>query len=214
MNRASRKITAFILILAFVVTGIPLNIISQAAAENINLTVTYNTSKNKYDISCPVSEEPGRIELSFHNPDGDLISITYTEFNYSNFTATVSTELLPDHIYDITLDVFRNVTDTEPAYSGKVYYLADITFTGESFNVMAKMADIEDLPVLDPNEPGKAVLVKSGENPKIRLRWKIPTICRRRNKISDRPGCLSLWSEPDVPIAKANFQIDMTVGHG
>lgn len=216
MNRASGKITAFILILAFVVTGIPLNIISQAAAENINLTVTYNTSKNKYDISCPVSEEPGRIELSFHNPDGDLISITYTEFNYSNFTATVSTELLPDHIYDITLDVFRNVTDTEPAYSGKVYYLADITFTGESFNVMAKMADIEDLsPVLDPNEPGKAVLVKSGENPKIRLRWKIPTIyVGGGTKSLTDPDALSLLSEPDVPIAKANFQIDMTVGHG
>ena len=65
------------------------------------------------------------------------------------------------------------------SHRGKTYYLADITFTGESFNEMAKMKDIEDkAPILEPEESteGNAVLVKSGDNPIIKLNWKIPTI--------------------------------------
>ena len=226
MNRASRKITAFILILAFIVTGIPINIISFAASD-INLQISYNSSTGKYDISCFLAYEPARVELYYHDPDdpeGDLIS-PIEEFNYINNRVTVSTELLPDHIYDITLDIYRNPTDSEPAYRGMVYYLADITFTGESFNVMAKMADIEDNdPNLEPDVPGSAVVVKSGEDPKIRLRWKIPTVFVPDESdpsvgsvkyLTDYDNeALKILSEPDVPIDKANFQIGMTVGHG
>ncbi|NMA67597.1 MAG: hypothetical protein GX957_15425 [Clostridiaceae bacterium] len=219
MRTGFKRVVSFLLILAFILTGFPSVVKSFAQPDDISLQVSFNAMTNKYEVSCYSITKPAKTEVYYHNPDGTLTLLEGKE-NYYNNRAIVSLDLKSDHIYDITMDVYQNPTDSEPAYRGKIYYLADITFTGESFNVMAKMADIEDNnPVLQPDVPGEAVVVKSGEHPLIRLKWKIPTIYSESlGKVtyltSYQKEVLNDLSEPDVPIDRACFQISMTVGRG
>jgi len=220
MRTGLQRTVSLLLILVFVLTGIPNEVRSFAQPEDINLQVSFNNLTNRYEVSYYTVIPPAKTEVYYHNPDGSLTVLTGEE-NYANNRVIVSLDLKPDHIYDITMDVYQRATDTEPSLRGKVYYLAKMTFTGESFNVMAKMADIEDNnPVLLP-EPGKAAIVKSGENPVIRLKWKIPTVYSESlgkvtylTSFEGGRKVLQDLSEPDVPIDRACFQISMNVGRG
>lgn len=223
MRTGFKRVISLLLILAFIFTSMPFMVKSFAQPDDINLQVSYNTLTNKYEVSCYSLTRPAKTEVYYHNPDGSLTYLIGEE-NYVNNRVIVSLDLKPDHIYDITMELYHNMTDEHPVAVGKVYYLARLTFTGESFNVMAKMADIEDNdPVLIPSGslPGEAAVVKSGENPKIRLKWKIPTIYSESlGKITyltsyeGDKAVLKDLSEPDVPIEKVCFQISMTVGRG
>ncbi|MCX7773137.1 MAG: hypothetical protein N2376_08510, partial [Clostridia bacterium] len=219
MNRALKRITAFALVIVLLLSGFPSPVITLAATQDMTLSVVFNTLSNKYDISFSASSAPAYTDVRFHNPDGTVTTLTGKEV-YLNNKVTISTEFLPDHIYDITVDSYRNASDSEPAYEGKVYYLANMTFTGESFNEMAKMSDIEDkAPLLDPNSPGSAVTVRSGDDPAIKLKWKIPTfysitLGRIVPLTINNNAALNELTDPLVPISKACFQISMTVGHG
>lgn len=213
MNKINKALSLF-LVLAFLLAGVPSELKSFAAPEDITLTVAYNSVTYKYEISYPTITVPARTEVKFHNPDGTLTVITGEE-RYSQGKIIVDAEFLSDHIYDISMDVYR-AGDMALSHHGEVHYLADITFTGESFNQMAKMSDIEDKnPILEPNDPGSAVLVKSGDNPIIKLNWKVPTIYDSVSgsiiNLTD-PQALEMIKLDDVPISKACFQINMTVG--
>ncbi len=213
MNKIKRTVS-FFLVLVFLLTGLPSELKIFAAPEDITLTVAYNPITYKYEISYPTLTVPARTEVKFHNPDGTLTHIVGVE-RYSQGKIIVDAEFASDHIYDISMDVYR-AGDMALSHHGEVHYLADITFTGESFNQMAKMSDIEDKnPILDPNVPGSAVLVKSGDNPIIKLNWKVPTIYDSvSNSIINltNPQALAMLKLDDVPISKACFQINMTVG--
>lgn len=219
-----RKFISLLLVLIFVLTGLPAEI-KAFAAEEIELTVEYNPVTYKYEISYAATAEPARVEVRYHDSEGNLIEIISTNtgenaFRYSGGKVIVSTDFDSDHIYDISMDVYRLAGDALPFYQGKIYYLAGITFTGESFNEMAKMKDIEDnAPILEPDgsSAGNAVLVRSGDNPIIKLNWRIPTIYNPDSgQIIDFTDlkALDLLGTTEAPLSKACFQINMTVGQG
>lgn len=210
-----RKILSLLLVFIFILSGLPAEIKS-FAAEEINFSVDYNPITYKYEISYPMITEPARSELKYHNPE-NIEEIITVFGEYEDGKVVVSTEFGPDHIYDLSLDIYR-AGDAVLSHHGEAYYLADITFAGESFNEMAKMKDIEDQdPILEPDIYGSAVLVKSGDNPIMKLNWKVPTIYNHNTHelihLTD-PQALELLETAEAPISKACFQINMTVGQG
>jgi len=211
-----KKAFSLLLVSVLILTGLPLELIT-FAAEEIDLTVTYNPATYKYEISYPLAIEPAYSVLTYHKPDGTESGPIYGE--YKNGKVVVSTTLESDYIYDLSLKIYR-AGDNALAYYGMTYYLAKITFEGESFNEMAKMKDIEDnAPVFEPegSTAGNAVLVKSGDNPVIKLKWKIPTIYDSKSGIIRSftdPEALALLQTSGAPIDRACFQINMTVGQG
>jgi hypothetical protein len=220
MNRV-KKIIVYILTGVLLIGCLPLDIeVFAANPENVDLSVDYNTLTGKYDVSYLSSFEPSHTIVRYHNPDGSLTTLTGQEVYSDDQKVTVSLSLEPDHIYDISIETYRNYSDTEPSLIGQIYYLADISFTGESFNEMAVMADIEDKnPILEPDAEGGAVIVRSGENPVIKLRWKVPTFYSAvRNEITyltvNDTNALNEFALPGIVLDKVCFHISMTVGHG
>lgn len=221
MTKLNKKIVCLLLILTFLLTGVPIELKSFAAPMPISLTIEYNSITYKYDISFPIDTEPAETIVRFHDKNGTE-NVLYNEHTTIGGRVTISTDFEADHIYDISVDVIRKAGDPQPSYRAETYFLADITFTGESFNQMAKMGDIEDLhPDLEPNIPGQAIVVRSGIEPVIKLNWKIPTIYDKSSTESAQKDkvinltdskALKLLQLADVPIAKACFQINMTVG--
>lgn len=214
MNKL-KTILSFLLVAAFLLTGLPGEVITVSAASELAISIEYNPLTYKYDISFPIDAEPARTVVRFHDKDKNEIVID-DEQVFDRGRVTVSTVFERDHIYDITVEVYRGATDSTPYYTGEAFFLADLTFTGESFNQMAKMQDIEDAyPVLEPDSPGEAIVVKSGDEPIIKLNWRIPTIYDSENdeiiSFTDARA-LEIIQLENVPIAKACFQINMTVG--
>ena len=211
-----KKTLSLLLVLIIILTGLPAEI-KTFAAEEIELMVEYNPATYKYEISYPLPTEPSYSLLTYYDPSEESIKTIFGE--YKNGKVVASTELAPDHIYDLSLEIYR-AGDALLSHRGKTYYLADITFTGESFNEMAKMKDIEDkAPILEPEESteGNAVLVKSGDNPIIKLNWKIPTIYDSNTgniRSLTESEALALLQTAGAPIDRACFQINMTVGQG
>ena len=144
-----RKIISLLLVLMFILSGLPAEI-KAFAAEEIELEVSYNPVTYQYEVSYPLPTAPYSSVLTYHDPvDKSLKTIDGT---YKDGKVVVYTDFAPDHIYDLSLEIFRLSGDSVASYQGKTYYLADITFTGESFNEMAKMKDIEDIdPILEPD---------------------------------------------------------------
>ena len=213
MTRKTKRIISFLLIFAFILSGFPSGVRIYAAPSAITLSVAYNATTNKYDISYATAIEPHRTEVRFHGPNGNEVTL-FNEHSFANNRVTVSTSLEPDHVYDITMDVYMNAGDSEPTYQGKIYYLADITFLGESFNVMSKINGIEDKsPTFEPNSTNPE-RIRSGDNPVIKFKWKVPTIYNGGIKKLTETAGFSILSEPNAPISKTCFQINMTVGHG
>ncbi|NLX63960.1 MAG: hypothetical protein GX022_04185 [Clostridiaceae bacterium] len=211
-----RRVLSLLLMLVLVLTGLPVEI-KAFAAEEIELTVEYNPVTYKYEISSPLMAEPQYSILTYHDPSDKSLKTVYGEYRNGRVVASVSLE--PNHIYDLYLEIYR-AGDGVLSHYGKTYYLADLTFTGESFNEMAKMRDIEDkAPILEPKDstPGNAMVVKSGDNPIIKLSWKIPTIYDPDSgEIINftEPKALELLGTAQAPLSKACFQISMTVGQG
>ncbi|HBR03013.1 MAG TPA: hypothetical protein DD738_10410 [Ruminiclostridium sp.] len=219
MNKKLKRMISMVLALVILVAGPYSEIQTYAAADTVNLSVSYNSSTNQYDISFPLDYNPGKVIVNYHGPDykTDDPTAFQIDHTYSSGTVKVGLDLSPDHVYDFTVDVYKNYDDASWSHQGSLYYLADMTFTGESFNMMALNYDIEDkAPVYEKDGEGRVVTVKSGENPMIRLKWKIPTMyCPGEGLVylTDSKA-LSVLQKPDIPIAKACFQIIMTVGQG
>jgi hypothetical protein len=213
------KIMAFLLAVILTVSMIPSAIITNAAPINLALQITYKEDIHRYELSYAAIPQPAKTVISWHEPDGSLYETTQAG-SYEAGTVKFYFDFLPDHIYDITAEAYVNMDDVAPYAAGSTYYLADITFTGESFNVMAKMSDIEDMyPELD-DLPGQAVSAQSGNHPKMRLKWKVPTIYNTATGTVEsvtslnpaRNQFLTLLSQPDAAIATVGFQISMRKG--
>lgn len=222
MNKRYRRITALFLVFVLLLTGLPFEIKTYAAIGDLTLSVDYNNASQKYDISFPSAIKPGKVTLSYHDPEGKFEETEYVDvdvaYDVQKGMATASAKLMPDHIYDFSVNVFNNATDLTPSYQGKVYYLADMTFEGESFNVMANNdSAIEDTSP-DPKYDGSGINIiglKSGDDPTLKLRWKVPTI------YLEIPGIISLIDANanalnliNKDISELCFQISMTVGQG
>ncbi len=178
MRESLKRITAVATaIMLIILSMIPSAVITSAAPLSLTLTLARNTT-GRYDLSFPVSVMPTRTEISWHDPDtGALVTQEPTgnfdlgKMIFSNF------ELAPDYIYDITVKTYN--AENVQVGEGSTYYLADITFEGECFNVMGLNGDILDRAV-EP-EPvgatfGNYTKIRSGYKPQIRLKWKLPRI--------------------------------------
>lgn len=218
-KRAFNKITAvtmaFLLILLSI---IPSTVITNAAPLNLVLTVEYNADTGHYELSYPVATLPAKTTISWHDQSGAVVSTTDAG-NFDAGKAIFTFDFLPDHIYDISVQAFTNIIDVVPYATGSTYYLADITFTGESFNVMAKMSDIEDkTPELSGGGIGSAITAESGNHPFMQLRWKIPTIYNattgKVESITSQTHneFLTSLSDPAAAIDTVGFQISMNKG--
>lgn len=219
------KIISFLLILTFLMTGFPSDLKLFAADDDeLALEVMYNQSSYTYDVSFTPAIQPARVVLRFHTNEYDSVAMQYREeiieliapeLQNGKVVAHINDDLImSNHIYDISVEVYRRIDDTVPYQKGLVYYLAGMTFTGESFNVMAKNSDIEDAdPDRIKDDKNNAILVKSGYEPVIRLSWTVPTIIVSGSlkKLTD-PEVLAALSEENIPISRASFQINMTVG--
>ncbi len=93
---------------------------------------------------------------------------------------------MPNHIYDITFS-FKDSEGASVSFYNKfggfvesetVFFLSDMTFEGTSFNDSAILGGLTDgSPNMITNSDGTQVIrIISGQNPKITLRWKVPTI--------------------------------------
>ncbi|HHW23264.1 MAG TPA: hypothetical protein GXX26_10360 [Clostridiaceae bacterium] len=221
------KVLSFLLILTFLLTGFPSELKIFAAPEDITLTVEYDPAAYKYKISYPISTKPARVVVKFHTADNVLVEETFTDdmIGFSAGKASISIDeklfsedRIEDHIYDISLEAYRRIEDTTPSHKGEVYYLAGMTFEGESFNQMAKSSYIEDSkpePVTeDGSETGNVVILKSGYKPVIKLTWNVPTVIVSGNKkILTDPDTLAALSKNET-ISTISFHINMAKGKG
>lgn len=219
------KVISFLLILIFLMTGFPSDLkLFAADDEELALEVEYNPSSYTYDVSFTPEVQPARVVLRFHTNEYNNITMQYREeiielvapeTENGKIVVRINDDLIvSNHIYDISVEVYRRIDDTAPYQEGLVYYLAGMTFTGESFNVMAKNSDIEDAsPDRIRDDKNNVVRVLSGYKPAIRLSWTVPTIIVSGSlkKLTD-PEALAALSEEDVPISRASFQLNMTVG--
>lgn len=223
MNKINR-VLSFLLILAFLLTGAPSEFKIFAASESIDLTVEYNSAKNSYDISYILKAAPYvapyEVEVKYHIPDESLSLVTET-FQDENIRivgtkVTVSIDadnFKSDHIYDISLDAYRQNGDTEPSHHGEIYYLAGMTFKGESFNEMTFNSYIDSNPTY-VSEDGNVVIIKSGYDPMIKLTWKVPTIIVSGNKriLTDSEAMNALSKSSSI--SGVSFLINMIKGKG
>lgn len=229
-KKALDSFISWLLVMTFIFLAVcPSVTVSHAAPEpeTLSITIEYNQAARNYTLSFPAVKQPYRTEITWHDPSGNpyMLGDTAGIFEAGRVTFT-GLSFLPDHIYDIHVEAYANAGDTVPYAAGDQYYLADISFTGESFNVMAKMGDIEDdnydlIPA--GSLPGQAVTVSSGNNPKLRLRWKIPTIYNKTtgtveyvtNRVSGENQFLQagqLSTDSGALITSVGFQIIMNKG--
>lgn len=212
-RRIMPLLLAFMLVL---ITIVPSELIVQAATD-IALNVRYNAVVGTYELYWRYTAVPGSLSVTWHQPDGTLYSTNAATLTSGE--AVVQYNFQPDHIYDVRVNMYTVADPVTPAYSGLAHMLVDITFTGESFNEMAKFRDIEDNnPNLDGELPGSAVIVRSGANPLMKLKWKIPTIYAGGaiRYITDRTSAAptAAISLIDAPVTEVGFQVSMTKGKG
>lgn len=217
-----RTLAFFIAISILLLAMIPSAVIINAAPAELTITIVQDTDTGHYKLTYSATVQPARTDFTWHDATGALIS-TSEAGNYQAGKMIFEFDFEPDHIYDITVQSFAGMGDTVPYAQGKQYFLSDITFTGECFNVLAKMSDIEDLmPVLEEDDDENVVAVESGNDPKIRFRWKVPTIYYDDSdpatnnifNITDRTvtGFLNNISDADARVTQVSFQISMNKG--
>ncbi|ANX00437.1 S-layer protein [Thermoclostridium stercorarium subsp. leptospartum DSM 9219] len=181
-----KRFTALTIVLAIFIGIIsPLLEPSFAANEVFNPTITYNLSTGRWDISWTAIDGTDHYFLTYHEPDENSpngVKLVEMDGSVTSGKNVVSLSLLPDHIYDFTFKFtygndtvrFRNKFN-ELVLQDTVFFLADITFEGTSFNDRGGILDNSyDTNSTGPDEPVTKIF--SGHKPQITLRWKVPTI--------------------------------------
>ncbi|NLW03560.1 MAG: hypothetical protein GX027_09935 [Clostridiaceae bacterium] len=180
---------------------------------DLEVKVTYNASLRVYEISFPIDIWPEKVIMSWHDPDGQARSLESFTYDSMSKTVRLTTALEKDHIYDINIQAFAREDDPMPFASGFFYYLPGITFTGESFSVMAESNSIIDRERFAENQS-----IVSGRNPKIKLTWNVPTIYANATlgsvSITEILGGNTLGNMFGTEIDEVRFHIDMNVGRG
>jgi len=184
MKHKFEKLPAMLLII-FLLTGIVFPQIQPSFANNIfNPAISYNSATGKWDIKWIPIDGTETYSITWHGPAGALPAYTDEELVFDGVYNIVSLSFLPDHIYDITFS-FKDSEGTPVQFTNKygelteeetLFFLSKITFQGTSFNDVAVLGGLEDA---DPDliqSGGQTIRVISGNDPKVTLRWKVPTI--------------------------------------
>ncbi|NLV64210.1 MAG: S-layer protein, partial [Clostridiaceae bacterium] len=115
---------------------------------------------------------------------GALPAYIDEELVFDGMYNIASLTFLPDHIYDITFS-FKDSEGTPVQFTNKygelteqetLFFLSKITFQGTSFNDVAVLGGLEDANPDLIQSGGQTIRVISGNDPKVTLRWKVPTI--------------------------------------
>lgn len=181
------KKTAAAFLLLCLIAGILIPDVQPCFAANnvFNPGIAYNQTTGRWDISWIPVDGTATVSVKWHRPDGTVDSLEDIPVNPLDKN-TVSFVFLPNHIYDLTFSFKNNNGETVSfinrfgrlVNSETVYFLSDITFEGTSFNDSAVLGGLSDgNPNLIMNNDGTEVIrIISGHDPKITLRWKVPTI--------------------------------------
>jgi hypothetical protein len=155
------------------------------AAPNIvfNPTFRYNQQTGLWEVEWMPVDGAKTTTIIWHEPVG-------TQYPFDSVTRVMETEgskismdFRPDHIHDLTFS-FKNEEGQTINFRNKynnivqeetVFFLSGMTFEGTSFNEMAVQGGLIDGSINRGEQP-KPSSVVSGMNPKIKLRWIVPTI--------------------------------------
>jgi len=184
MNYKFLKLPAVILSV-FLLMGMVFPQMQPSFANNIfNPSVSYNSATGKWDIKWIPIDGTATFSLTWHGPAGAMPAYTDETLVFDGKYNVVSLTFLPDHIYDLTFS-FKDSDGNPVQFVNKygeivdketLFFLSKITFQGTSFNDAAVLGGLEDA---DPDliqSGGQTVRIISGNDPKITLRWKVPTI--------------------------------------
>lgn len=184
MNRKSVKLPAMLLII-FLLMGIVFPQMHQSLANNIfNPSISYNSATGKWDIKWIPIDGTETYSITWHGPAGALPAYIDEELVFDGMYNIASLTFLPDHIYDITFS-FKDSEGTPVQFTNKygelteqetLFFLSKITFQGTSFNDAAVLGGLEDANPDLIQSGGQTIRVISGNDPKVTLRWKVPTI--------------------------------------
>lgn len=181
-----RKIIAVFITVVILTGAIAPSLQPSFAVNDIfNPSVTYNTGTGKWDIVWTPIDGAVLTEITWHNPDGSE-GKKEIDTGKGETDGKVSLSFLPDHIYDLSF-VFKDLNGEEISFRNKynevvtqetVYFLADMTFEGTSFENRGGIMDTD--PWTNKDEPGHedepVTRIISGHEPEITLKWKVPTI--------------------------------------
>ncbi len=179
-----RIITVFITMCLLAGTVLP-SLQPSFASNAFDPAFTYNLQTNKWDITWAYINGSDTYSVFWHGPDGSLVSQTEVPLVFEGTQNIISLSFQPDHIYDLTFSFqdsegepveftnkYGNTTEEET-----VFFLSKITFHGTSFNDMAVLGGLEDAyPKLIPDDGNPPQTIISGQEPRITLKWKVPTI--------------------------------------
>lgn len=213
-RRVSHRFISCLLAFILVLSAMSSVSLTYASAQlDLNVTVTYNTSLRLYEMSFPIDISPEKVVMEWHDPNGQLRNLENFTYDSSSRTVKMAVALEKDHIYDISIKAFREAGDANPYAHAFFYYLPGITFTGESFSVMAQSNSI-----IDRERLVEGQTIVSGRNAKIRLAWNMPTIYSEVHgsvvSIISLINGNALGSMLHTQIDEVRFHIDMNVGRG
>lgn len=191
-------------------------------------TFTYDQINGRWNIEWLPIDGASTVSVEWHNPDnseGEVTDVVLLPVNGKN---RISFDFQPDHIYDLRFS-FKNSNGDQvnfrdkynaPVTEDMIYFLPDITFEGTSFNDMAVLGGLTDgAPTPVMSEDGNQVIrIISGQQPKITLRWKVPTIWEpSENKVLHITNenvdleRLESGASPHVDIDYSYFHVKMNV---
>lgn len=229
MKLAAKKLLA-VMLAALLAAGLFFPVQSVFAAPNttFNPTFKYNQETSRWNIEWLPVDGTNTVSVSWHNPDGTVTTAADLPLVLANGKNIINLEFSPDHIYDLNFS-FKNNNGDPISFRNKynaqvsqdmIYFLSDMSFEGTSFNDMAVLGGLTDgTPNLVMSADGTQVIrIISGQQPKITLRWKVPTIWEpsegRILAITDRDVDLNRLESnatPHVDIDYSYFHVKMNV---
>jgi len=196
LRRGKSLLSMVLSIILLTVWMIPSSILPVRAAVT-QLAVKYRVAavSGNHEIYWDASVQPKRIKYDWHNAaeevveriilidpaDPDLNSVYRYVTEDGKKRVVLTLPLSADHIFDINIKVYSGDDDISQTGEALAYVLTGISFEGSSFDQVANTL-IEDFPILkDANgtvisPPALASTLISGQNPVMRLRWKVPTV--------------------------------------
>jgi len=209
-KRTFERLISWMLIFALVLPAATYIGLTRADAQAELWQISAKYTNNTHVITFPVDGQPTGVTASWHDKDGTLKTQSPSNYSYTNGNISIvfpDDTFSKDHIYDISI----TVTTSKSTVSVKFLYLAGITFTGESFGVMA-----ESNSVVDADSKVEEQYIVSGSNPRIKLTWNVPTVyvddstgVVEITELLDNNGLMDLLN---VDIDQILFPIEMTEG--
>lgn len=186
-KRAIQKILSVILI-ALLAAGFlnPIQAVFAASNTSFKPTFTYDQQAGDWIIDWLPIDGTSSVTVSWHDPASTSADKTVTQTalldTLVNGKNRIRIRFLPDYIYDLSFSFtdqagnpvsFRDRFNTQVTQD-MIFFLADMTFEGTSFND----ASYEGDGLLDRSQDlsNPVTLLESGKDPKITLRWKVPEI--------------------------------------